>query len=89
MTIESLPFNLISYGHFSDFKGSEKNSRNFVKRINDKSFEWHISQDKADWFQELVDVLATSATPGHQYLEGDFSNIDVMVSCGEHPEDMK
>jgi hypothetical protein len=53
-------------------------------------FRWELDKSDAEWFAELVDVLAVS-THGHQYLETHRAPpkaITVMVSIGEYPEDL-
>ncbi|MBV9970156.1 MAG: hypothetical protein JO228_09245 [Xanthobacteraceae bacterium] len=49
-------------------------------------FRWDLDKSDAEWFGELVDVLAASGR-GHQYLET-FRGITVTVSIGEYPDDL-
>lgn len=53
------------------------------------AFTWHLSQETAQRFADLVDGVATSVGPSHNYLETDASDeIVVIVSKGEHPTDI-
>ena len=59
-------------------------------RGEEKAFCWELDASSAEWFAELIDVLAVPSKSGHQYLEhlrcsGD---IVVMASCGEYPDDL-
>ncbi len=63
-----------------------------VTRVHgeEKAFRWELDASNAEWFAELIDVLAESSRCGHQYLEHWRSGGDiiVMVSCGEYPDDL-
>jgi hypothetical protein len=53
-------------------------------------FRWEINKSQADWYAELVEVLAASEH-GHQYLDPDRPStgaITVAVSIGEYPDDL-
>ncbi len=50
---------------------------------------WRIAPRDALHFAELIDVLAASNRPGHQYLDVDVASgfgIEVKISKGEYPE---
>jgi hypothetical protein len=53
----------------------------------EKAFRWKLDASTAEWFAELIDVLAEPSCSGHQYLEHfrSLSDIVVMASCGEYP----
>ncbi len=62
---------------------------------NVAAFDWYLNADSAVLFAELVDVLAVSETPGHQYLESVNGNlvkysaqdeVEVRVSMGENDD---
>ena len=53
------------------------------------SFTWYLSRQTARHFADLIDGVATSVRPSHNYLETDCSDdIVVVVSKGEYPTDM-
>ena len=56
----------------------------------EKAFRWELDASSAEWFAELIDVLAVPSKSGHQYLEHLRSSGDivVMASCGEYPDDL-
>jgi hypothetical protein len=57
---------------------------------DERILHWELDKSDAEWFAELVDVLAASAHR-HQYLETDRAPpkaITVMVSIGEYPDDL-
>jgi hypothetical protein len=52
-------------------------------------FEWSLNPETMNVFAELVDKLAESDQPGHQYLEcGADGEVMVMVSRNEYPNDL-
>jgi hypothetical protein len=54
-----------------------------------EGFAWIVSSEQAVDFASMINVLAESNTPGHQYLEcGTTREISVMVSRGEYPDDL-
>ena len=58
-------------------------------RPNASGFEWALDPETMTDFAEMIDVLAESNTPGHQYLECDKpGEITVLASCGEYPADL-
>jgi hypothetical protein len=59
-------------------------------RGEEKAFRWELDASSAAWFAELIDVLAEPSRCGHQYLEHlrSSSDIVVMASCGEYPDDL-
>lgn len=59
-------------------------------RGEENAFRWELDASSAEWFAELIDVLAVPSKRGHQYLEHlrSSGNIVVMASCGEYPEDL-
>jgi hypothetical protein len=63
-----------------------------VTRVHgqEKAFRWELDASSAEWFAELIDVLAVPSERGHQYLEHLRSSADivVMASCGEYPDDL-
>jgi hypothetical protein len=63
-----------------------------VRRLDaeEGTFRWELDVSHAEQFAEMVDVLAVSSQPGHQYLEhsGMVEVITVMVSCDEYPDDL-
>jgi hypothetical protein len=71
---------------------SQKGSHGGVTRVHgqDKAFRWELDASGAEWFAELIDVLAEPSARGHQYLEHlrSTSDIVVMASCGEYPDDL-
>ncbi len=70
----------------------QKGGRGGVTRVHgeEKSFRWELDASTAEWFAELIDVLAKPSCCGHQYLESLQSNSDIvfMASCGEYPDDL-
>jgi hypothetical protein len=70
----------------------QKRSGGGVARIQgeEKAFRWELDASSAQQFAELIDVLAEPSSRGHQYLEHWWSNSDivVMASCGEYPDDL-
>ena len=71
---------------------SQKGSHGGVTRVRgeEKAFRWELDASSAEWFAELIDVLAEPSRRGHQYLEHlrSSSDIVVMASCGEYPDDL-
>jgi hypothetical protein len=59
-------------------------------RGEEKAFRWELDASSAEWFAELIDVLAVPSKRGHQYLEHLRSSGDivVMASSGEYPDDL-
>jgi hypothetical protein len=52
-------------------------------------FAWIIDVDTMNRFADLLDPLAASPSPAHQYLDcGSDGEIEVMVSTGEYPADL-
>jgi hypothetical protein len=70
----------------------QKGGSGGVTRVHgeEKAFRWEIDASSAEWFAELIDVLAEPSCRGHQYLEHlrSSSDIVVMASCGEYPDDL-
>jgi hypothetical protein len=70
----------------------QKGNRGGVTRVlgEEKVFRWELDASTAEWFAELIDVLAEPSCRGHQYLEHlrSSSDIVVMASCGEYPDDL-
>lgn len=70
----------------------QKESRGGVTRVRgvEKAFRWELDTSSAEWFAELTDVLAKPSHLRHQSLEHlrSTSDIVVMVSCGEYPDDL-
>jgi hypothetical protein len=65
-------------------------SRSKGLRMVGQYFEWTISKEDMDEFAELVDGLAESTGPGHQFLKcGADDEIVVMVSKDEYPPDLR
>jgi hypothetical protein len=55
-------------------------------QISGNDFQWALDPETMTEFAELVDALAESTRPGHQYLTcGVDDEITVMASCGEYP----
>jgi hypothetical protein len=50
--------------------------------------EWKLDRTAADDFAEMVDEL-TEVSDGHQYLDSRGDEVQVMVSTGEYPADMR
>lgn len=71
----------------------QKRNRGGVTRVRgeEKAFRWELDRSSAEWFAELIDVLAEPSSRGHQYLEHlrSSSNIVVMASCGEYPDNLR
>jgi len=66
------------------------NRRDTGMRPNGGGLEWTLRLQSADDFAELIDALASSRDPGHQYLTcGVSDEIIVMVSRGEYPETLR
>jgi hypothetical protein len=69
-----------------------KGNREGVTRVHgeEKAFRWELDASSAEWFAELIDALAEPSCSGHQYLEHlrSSSDIVVMASCGEYPDDL-
>jgi hypothetical protein len=58
-------------------------------RRRDDGFVWRLDSEWMTAFAEMVDVLAVSKPPAHQYLEcGVHGEIEVMVSRDEYPDDL-
>jgi|SRR5215467_15523115 len=68
----------------------QKGRRGGVIRVDEKAFRWELDASSAECFAELIDVLAEPSCRGHQYLEHlrSSSDIVVMASCGEYPDDL-
>jgi hypothetical protein len=67
-------------------------SRGGVTRVqgDERAFRWEVDASSAELFAELIAPLAESSRRGHQYLEHlrSSSDIVVMASCGEYPDDL-
>jgi hypothetical protein len=70
----------------------QKGAAGGVTRVRgeEKAFRWEIDASSAEWFADQIDVLAEPSCCGHQYLEHfrSSSDIIVMASCGEYPNDL-
>ncbi|SRR6266849_1851050 len=70
----------------------QKGAAGGVTRVQgeEKAFCWELDASSAEWFAELIHVLAEPSRCGHQYLEHLRSSGDiiVMASCGEYPDDL-
>ena len=67
----------------------EPASRSFGMQPQGEYFRWRLDSETMLEFAELVDVLAESNEPGHQYLEcGVKEEITVMVARDEYPPDL-
>jgi hypothetical protein len=83
--------------HVTVCKASRKDKLG-MRKADTKSaatFNWYLNRDSAELFAELVDVLAASDTPGHQYLDSVNGNlvkysaqddVEVRVSMGEYDD---
>jgi hypothetical protein len=66
------------------------NRRDTGMRLHHEDLEWTLRPQSADDFAALIDTLAASGKPGHQYLTcGVTDEITVMVSQGEYPENLR
>jgi hypothetical protein len=58
-------------------------------KLDGDDFVWRLERDQLIAFAEMIEILAESDSPGHQYLVGgDRSEIDVMVACNEYPAEL-
>lgn len=59
-------------------------------RIRGANLEWALERKAMTKFADIVEGLADTGTPGHQYLTCNVDDeITVMVSCGEYPDDFR
>jgi hypothetical protein len=66
------------------------NRRDTGMRLNHEGLEWTLRPQSADEFAALVEGLAVSGKPGHQYLTcGVTDEITVMVSHAEFAENLR
>jgi hypothetical protein len=66
------------------------NRRDTGMRLSHEDLEWTLRPQSADDFAAIIEDLAASGKPGHQYLTcGVTDEITVMVSHGEYPENLR
>jgi hypothetical protein len=66
------------------------NRRDTGMRLHHEDLEWTLRPQSADDFAAIIEDLAASGKPGHQYLTcGVTDEITVMVSHGEYAEDLQ
>ena len=66
------------------------NRRDTGMRLRHEGLEWTLRPQSADDFASLIEALAASGKPGHQYLTcGVTDEITVMVSQGEYPKNLR
>jgi len=85
------PLSLGSFSEAADRKAIviHSVSRSVGMRVSGSGFEWGLDTETMISFADMVDVLAESKQPGHQYLEcGVQGEIVVMAACGEYPADL-
>ncbi len=52
---------------------------------SDREFYWGLTRDNAKWFAELVEAVARSENPGHNYLDSVATEkFTIIVSMGEY-----
>jgi hypothetical protein len=52
-------------------------------------FDWSLSSETMLLFADLLAPLVAPSRPGHQYLRCGKEGIEVMVSVGEYPPDLR
>jgi len=59
-------------------------------RLGQRHLEWLLDAETMNWFAELLEHLADSGGPGHQYLESQvFEELTVMAACDEYAADLR